>query len=264
MKTAIITGGTRGIGLGIAQCMARDGYNLVLGYHANHEAAQRTKDNLEKEYNIQVSCCSGDIALPETMEKLFEIVSNNFNNELTAFVHNAGLYVGVTTETTDIQPKVNDDFASVFDYYQKVYPCAFKRGLQLALKCTGLRHVIAVSSPGCNCNQTPQLSYEMPGQAKASMEFLVRIHARLLAEQDINVNCVIPGLTKTEAWDCLVQKNFTNSDRIDTLVKNSPAGRFAEPSEIGEVVAFLCSSRGRFITGVALPIDGGLHLMSGN
>jgi NAD(P)-dependent dehydrogenase (short-subunit alcohol dehydrogenase family) len=260
MKTAVITGGTRGIGLGIAQCMARDKYNLVLGYHANHEAAQHTKEAIEKEYGVQVHCISGDIALPETMEKLFEAVRTHYNNELTAFVHNAGLYVGITTEITDLQPKPNDDFEAIFDYYQKVYPRAFKRGLQLALTCTGLRHVIAVSSPGCNSNQTPYTSYEMPGQAKASMEFLVRVHARLLAKQGINVNCVIPGFIKTEAWDCIIQKRGTPSDIIEALVKNSPAGRWAQPSEIGEVVAFLCSSRGEFITGVALPIDGGLHL----
>ena len=105
MKTAIVTGGTRGIGLGIARSLARDGYNLVLGYHTNQEAAQRTKDAIEKEFGVQVRCVGGDIALPETMEKLFEAIRTEFNNELTAFVHNAGLYVGVTTESTDIQPK---------------------------------------------------------------------------------------------------------------------------------------------------------------
>jgi NAD(P)-dependent dehydrogenase (short-subunit alcohol dehydrogenase family) len=201
MKTAIISGGTRGIGLGIATCMARDGYNLILGYHINHDAAERTKEALEKEYGIKVICCSGDIALPDTMEKFFAVVRTHFNNELTAFVHNAGLYLGVTTELTDLQPKPDDDFELVFDYYQKVYPRALRRGIQLALTCTGIRHIIAISSPGCNCNQVPQVGYEMPGQAKASMEFLVRLYARKLANDKITVNCVIPGYIKTEAWD---------------------------------------------------------------
>lgn len=262
MKTAIVTGGTRGIGLGIAKSLARDGYNLVLGYHTNQEAAERTKDVIEKEFGVQVRCVGGDIALPETMEKLFEAIRTDFNNELTAFVHNAGLYVGVTTETTDIQPKPTDDFEATFDYYQKVYPRAFKRGLQLAQTCAGLRYVIAVSSPGCNCNQAPQTGYEMPGQAKASMEFLVRVHARLLAGKGITVNCIIPGLIKTEAWDGVIHKRGVPQEAIDALVKKSPAGRWAQPSEIGDVVAFLCSTRGQFITGVALPVDGGLHLTS--
>ncbi|CAF2168955.1 unnamed protein product [Rotaria magnacalcarata] len=260
MKTAIISGGTRGIGLGIAKCMARDGYNLILGYHTNHGAAERAQEMIEKEFGVEVICCSGDIALSETMEKLFLVVNTHFNNELTAFVHNAGLYIGVTTESTDLQPKSDDDFESIYDYYQKVYPRAFKRGLQLALKCKGLRHVIAISSPGCNNNQCPRVGYEMPGQAKAAMEFLVRLHARALAKDRINVNCVIPGYVKTEAWENIFEKAKLPREAIEKSIENSPMARWAEPSEIGDVVAFLCSSRGEFITGVALPVDGGLHL----
>jgi NAD(P)-dependent dehydrogenase (short-subunit alcohol dehydrogenase family) len=260
MKTAIITGGTRGIGLGIAKCMARDGYNLVLGYHTNDNAAQLTQEMIEKEYGVKVICCSGDMALPDTMEKLFAAVRTHFNNEITAFIHNAGLYLGITTESTDLQPKSDDDFESIYDYYQKVYPRAFKRGIQLALTCTGLRYIIAISSPGCNCNQVPQIGYEMPGQAKASMEFLVRLYARKLAKEKITVNCVIPGYIKTEAWEKIFEKTKVPREVIETNVTNSPMARWAEPSEIGEVVAFLCSSRGEFITGVALPVDGGLHL----
>ncbi|CAF1157674.1 unnamed protein product [Didymodactylos carnosus] len=260
MKTAIITGGTRGIGLGISQSMARDGYNLILGYHIDHVAAARAQETLQKEYGIKVVCCSGDIALPSTMDQLFGAVRTHFNNELTAFIHNAGLHVNVTTESTNLQPKPDDDFEATWDYYQKVYPQAFKRGLVLAQECIGLRHVVAISSPGCNCNQPPQIVYEMPGQAKASMEFLVRLHASILAKSAINVNCVIPGFVKTEAWDRLIDKTGPPRNAVEALVKNSPAQRWAEPSEIGDVVAFLCSSHGRFITGVALPVDGGLHL----
>ncbi|CAF0996315.1 unnamed protein product [Rotaria sp. Silwood1] len=261
MKTAIVTGGTRGIGLGIAKCMARDGYDLVLGYHTNHEAATIAQAAIENEFRVKVICCGGDISIPETMEQLFTIVRTHFNNELTAFVHNAGLRVGITTELTDAQPKADDDFEASFDYYQKVYPRAFKRGLQLALKCTGLRHVIAISSPGCNSNQSPRIFYENPGQAKASMEFLVRLNACVLAKKGINVNCVIPGYVRTEAWNKMFEKNKFSPEDAEDRVKSSPAGRWADPLEIGEVVAFLCSPRAAFITGVALPIDGGLHLV---
>ena len=262
MKTAIITGGTRGIGFGIAKCMARDGYHLILGYNADHDAAQRAKEALETEFSIQVICCSGDIASSEAMEALFNAVRVNFNNELTAFVHNAGLYIRVTSAASDSCPKSDGDFESIFDYYQRIYPVAFKRGLQLASACQGLRHVVTVSNPGCNANQAPRVGYEMPGQAKASVEFLVRVHARLLAKDGINVNCIIPGFIKTDAWDRTFQQRPGSGDFFESRVKNSPAGRWAQPEEIGEVVSFLCSPRGQFITGVALPVDGGLHLTS--
>jgi NAD(P)-dependent dehydrogenase (short-subunit alcohol dehydrogenase family) len=260
MKTAIVTGGTRGIGLGIAKCLARDGYNLLLGYNSNHQAAEQTRETLQKEYGVQVYCCAGDIAVPETMEKLFEGVQTHFNNELTAFVHNAGLYVGITSGSNELQPKMTDDFDAVFEYYQKVYPRAFKRGLHLAVNCNGFRHAVAISSPGCNCNQPPQVTYEMPGQAKASMEFLVRLHGRILAKQGVTVNCVIPGLIETEAWDLIIEKTGKQSDMIKRLPEATPAGRWGQTSEIGEAVAFLCSSRAAFITGAVIPVDGGLHL----
>ena len=117
------------------------------------------------------------------MEKLFDVIRTQFNNELTAFVHNAGLFLGVTVELTDLQPKLDDDFELIYDYYQKIDPRAFKRGIQLAQTCTGLRYVIAISSPGCNCNQVPRVGYEMSGQAKSSMEFLVRLFARQLGKE---------------------------------------------------------------------------------
>lgn len=261
MKTAIVTGGTRGIGLGIARSLARDGYNLVLGYNSNHQAAEKTKDDLEKEFQVRVFCVPGDISLPETMQKLFDIIRDEFKNEITAFVHNAGLFVGVTTGVNENQPKMDDDFETIFEYYQKVYTRAFRRGLQMALKCNGLRYVVGMSSPGCNCNQAVPVVYEMPGQARASVEFLVRLHARILAKQGITVNCVIPGLIKTEAWNGVIEKMpGLNEQVLEGMVKASPPERWGEISEVGDVVAFLCSPAAKFVTGVALPIDGGLHL----
>ena len=262
MKVVLITGGTRGIGLGIAKCMARDGYNLVLGYHANQAAAQLAQESIEKEFGVKVVCSGGDIALPETMEKLFEVVRTEFDNELTAFVHNAGLMIGITIEKTDLQPAPDSDFELTYDYYQKVYPRAFIRGIQLGQKCKGLRYVIAISSPGCNSNQIPRLMYEMPGQAKASMEFLVRLYALKLAKDKVSVNCIIPGYIRTESWEKMMEKNRVPRDVVEKKIEQTLLGRWAEPSEIGESVAFLCSSRGEFITGVTLPVDGGLHLQA--
>lgn len=101
----------------------------------------------------------------------------------------------------------------------------------------------------------------MPGQAKAVVEFLVRYYAKTLAPRQITVNVVIPGFVKTEAWEFVASKwGGVDSDAMTDRIKNTPMQRWALPTEIGEVVAFLCSPKAAFITGVALPVDGGLHL----
>ena len=292
MQTAVITGGTRGvsikykvtayflktqdfgmpclpvpawrmaaagIGLAIANCMARNGFNLILGFHTNRQAAE-AKVQLETDHSVKVVVVSGDIAVPATMQQLFRAVQDNFGNQCTAFIHNAGLYIGITTNLNDAQPTDDADFDKTWDYYQKVYPQAFKRGLLLAQKCDGLKHVLAISSLGCNATMPPRVKYEDPGQAKAAVEFLVRVNASALASHGINVNCVIAGFTRTEAWERVAERTGQSAEELAHFADQTPSKRWAEPSEIGEAVAFLCSAKGSFITGVSLPVDGGQHL----
>ncbi|BDA48511.1 GT47 Hydroxynaphthalene reductase-like protein Arp2 [Coccomyxa sp. Obi] len=263
-KVALVTGGTRGIGFGISTVLASQGYSLVLGYNSNHDAAKEAKGELESKFGVRVIAVAGDISVPATLIALFQAVKDHFDGHLTAFIHNAGLYVGITTTSAEAPARLEPDepwVDRVYDYYQKVYPRAFRKGLELALQCKGLQHVIAISSPGCNCNQPAMPGYEEPGQAKASMEFLVRVFAKKLAKDGINVNCIIPGFIRTGAWENVFKgKDGMRSAVEERVLRDTPAQRWAEPIEIGEVAAFLCSDRASFLTGVAIPVDGGLHL----
>ncbi|MBD2569374.1 SDR family oxidoreductase [Anabaena lutea] len=274
-KLAIVTGGTRGIGWGISQQLAKNGHNLILGFNANEEAALTAKATLESTYEIKVDIVKGDVAQESTIERIFQSVEDNFEGKLTAFVHNAGLYVGVTTSAESKEANLagnlhtqllgNGSFTSFeqYDYYQNVYPKCFIRCVEKALNYMEDEngYIVAISSPGCNSSQKPQLPYAMPGQAKAVVEFLTRYYAKTLAPRRITVNVVIPGYIKTEAWNFATSKwGGVESDTIKNTIKNTPMQRWASPIEIGEVVAFLCSPKAAFITGVALPVDGGLHL----
>ena len=274
-KLAIVTGGTRGIGWGISQQLARDGYDLILGFNANEEVASTAKAILESTYGVKVHTVKGDVAEESTIETIFKCVKDNFEGKLTAFVHNAGLYIGLTTSpksskailAASLSPQLlgHGTLTSFeqYDYYQNVYPKCFIRCVERAINYmeNGNGYIVAISSPGCNISQTPKLQYAMPGQAKAGVEFLARYYAKTLAPRRITANVVIPGFVKTEAWEFVTSKwGGVDSDTMTKMIDNTPMQRWASPTEIGEVVAFLCSPKAAFITGVALPVDGGLHL----
>lgn len=84
--------------------------SLTTGYNANKEAAESTKQQLEQDYHIKVVIVGGDIAAEATMQKLFKAVQELFDNECTAFVHNVGLSLGITTGSSEMQPASDAGF----------------------------------------------------------------------------------------------------------------------------------------------------------
>ncbi len=275
-QAAIVTGGSRGIGFGISQELAAAGYDLIIGFNSNKEAAAIAKKTLESDYGIKVYTVKGDVAQAETVDKFFDCLENNFDGKLTALIHNAGLRLGITTPPASKEAELAVDAQSQllgdgnltslarYDYYQNVYPKCFIRCVEKAVKYMedGKGYIVATSSPGCNINQTPRTSYMMPGTGKTVVEFLTRYYAILLASRRITVNVVIPGFTKTGAWDGMTKDTGgVEGERMQNMIQNIvPIKRWISPTEIGQVVAFLCSPKAASITGVALPIDGGRHL----
>jgi NAD(P)-dependent dehydrogenase (short-subunit alcohol dehydrogenase family) len=198
---------------------------------------------------------------------------------LKVMVHNAGQYVGVTSSNADgltgdktqifgDGSLLNDDGSTNFDtmhYYQRMYGEAFidlcERSLARMKENSG--SLIGISSPGVN----PALYaaaelYCMPGTGKSLMEYSMRIYAKKAAERRINVNIIVPGVVKTGAWTKLAEKRGLHDadELIEGFLKTVPMNRALVPRDIGDVVAFLCSEGGKFITGVILPVDGGIHL----
>ncbi|XP_077991010.1 enoyl-[acyl-carrier-protein] reductase [NADPH] FabL-like [Glandiceps talaboti] len=264
-KVAIVTGGTRGIGFGIAKTLARDGYDLVLGFNANEERVRESQCHLEEKFGANVVTVKGDVGEEDTVTRLFEAVEEKFNGILHVLVHNAGLYVGRTTtaKSESAQLAAGEDGKGLIgsfpqmDYYQRVYPKCLVRCVEKGLpymEKAGEGHIVTISSPGCNATQPPRLMYLNPGQAKTVVEYLIRYYALQLAPNRINVNCLIPGVTKTEAWGNAVLEMVSG--------KLSPMGEVITPEDIGEAAAFLCKPSSRFITGQIIAVDGALSLRS--
>ena len=277
-KVAIVTGGTRGVGAGIASALADDDFDLLLTYNTNLEAAKAFVADLESRHDgIQCELVGGDLSLPETRNAIFECFDSHFAEKvLGAVVHNAGQYVGITSSNeADLPPAqikfgdgsiLGEDGVPKLDhmkYYQRLYGDAFvdlcERGIARMQNGGSL---IGISSPGCNLLYNANAGYAMPGSGKSMMEYSMRLFALGAASKNINCNVVIPGVTLTEAWGKVAEKRGMKSEQITDMIveKRVPMNRPIEARGIGDVVAFLCSDKGRYVTGVVLPVDGGLHL----
>ena len=185
----IITGGTRGLGFDAAVELSKEGYShLILTYNSNTERAAEAKAELEgKNNNIKVFLVKGDVAQDSTVDAIFQSVEHNFGGKLNAFVHNAGAVIGVTSaaDNEDAKKAAESynhgigtgtflDF-STYDYFQRIYPKFFIRCVEKAIGYMkpGRGFILAISTFGSNCLQTPKPGYAITAQAKGCMELLV-------------------------------------------------------------------------------------------
>ncbi|XP_078617465.1 3-oxoacyl-[acyl-carrier-protein] reductase FabG-like [Branchiostoma floridae x Branchiostoma japonicum] len=262
-KVALVTGGTRGIGYGIAQELASAGYSLILGYKENHQRAEGVKAELEETYKVRVFVVAGGTEEEATADAYFACVDENFDGKLTALVHNAGGYFGGRS-TGPPKPDANGSWFAgweAYEFYHNIYGKYFLRLVEKAV--TRMEddrgYIVAVSGVGCNSNATPSLPHFTPGTAKSSMEYMVRSYAKQLAPRRITCNTIIPGMIDTDAWAPM--KERLGTDGVQGMVSRLVGmKRWGTPKDVGGVAAFLCSEKASFITGVAIPVDGAFHL----
>jgi len=273
---ALVTGGTRGIGRGISEALAVQGFDLLLGYGSNLEAASAAAEELQSKHGVKVAIIGGDVAEAATIAKYFEVLDDKFGGQtLQAVVHNAGQYLGKTAANCEgIEDGAPRTFGALLGedgsvdlaymrYYHRIYAEAWVQLVERAVPRLPDVHgsIVGISSPGCNSTMQPSFSYDMPGSAKTVMETSARYYAKNLAPRRITVNVVIPGFTDSDAWKAMAKGYGKGDDMCQQVAETRcPMGYANTTRNLGDVVAFLCGPHSRYITGVALPVDGGLHL----
>lgn len=244
MKTAFITGASRGIGRATALRLAADGYSIAVGFFRNKTAAQEVSSEIEGlgVKSLPVKVHVGDLS---NLEKAFDTVGEAFG-ALDVFVSNAAS--GVLKPVTEIDERA-------WSWTMDVNARALLMGAQHASKLmTDGGTIIALTSAG---STRVLAGYGAVGASKAALESLVRYLAVELAP-GIRVNAVSPGVVDTDALT-----HFPNRDQlISSAMKKTPAGRLVTPEDAAECVAFLCSDAAQMIRGQILVIDGGAGLFA--
>jgi NAD(P)-dependent dehydrogenase (short-subunit alcohol dehydrogenase family) len=251
-KYALVTGGSRGIGRGIALKLAEAGARVAVHYYVNERAAQETLEQVRK-HGADGFLVQADVSRVDEVQRMFSDVKQRFGT-LDVFIANA------RPEAAKFYQKPMELTLEAWDHAMDSQAKAFLVGTREAAALMGQSgRIVAITYAPGGQRGTWQPWVAM-GSAKAALESLVRYFAVALAPRGITVNAVSPGLTD----DSVLQSFGDAAVEIARKWHGSgwtPMGRMGTPSDIGNVVSLLCSPEAGWITGQLIYADGGASLV---
>ncbi len=242
-KVALITGGTRGIGLAIAKGLAERGADIVINYFRSRDAANKAVDDIQS-FGVDCYAHRANIGNHDMIPPIFKKIKEKYG-KLDILVSNAALGI----------------FTSALGIDDKAWHLSMNTNTQALLLCAqnavsmmpDNSRIISLSSLG-STRYIP--GYAAIGVSKAAIENLTRYLAYELAPRRITVNCVSGGFIDTGAL-----RSFPNyEDLIEEVVRRTPFDRMGTPEEVANVATFLAGPKASWITGQTIVVDGGYSL----
>lgn len=242
-KTAVITGGSRGIGLAIAKKLAEGGANIAVLYVGDESEGQNAKAELEQ-YGTKVEQYFCDVSDFEKSKAVCEQVIAEFG-KVDILINNAGITrdkLVLNMDESDFDAVINVNLKGTFNMIKHFYKHFMKnRG----------GRIVSTSSIVGLIGNAGQANYSA---SKAGIIGLTKSVARELAGRNVTVNAVAPGYIGTDMTNVLPEKVK------ETMKAQIPAKRIGTPEDVANVVAFLCSDEAAYVTGEVIRVDGGLAI----
>ncbi len=242
MKTALVTGGSRGIGKAIVYAFANAGYNVILNYNSSEQSAKEIVKDLADCTGI-VEMFKADVSNRDEVDAMVEYAVKEFGG-IDVLVNNAGIsQVGLFTdlEFEEWSKVLNVNLTGVFNVTQS----ALRQGM--LSKKDGV--IINISSIWGITGGSCEVAYSA---AKAGVIGLTKSLAKELAPSNITVNAIAPGAIATD----MIYKEYSEKD-IELIEKDIPMGRLGTPIEIANLALYLASDNARYMTGQVLSPNGG-------
>ena len=243
VKTALVTGASRGIGFVVASKLAEAGYNLAI-CGTRQETIDQAAEKILEASGMEVLACAVDVSDRDQVQRFVKETVKHFGS-LDVLVNNAGITrdnISMRMKPEEWDAVINTNLTSVFN--------AMQAALRPMMKARGGR-IINISSVVAGMGNPGQLNY---CASKGGVEAMTRSLAREIGSRNITVNAVAPGFIETDMTADL------GEDAHAQLTSQVPLGRLGQPEDIAAAVCFLSGDSAAYITGQVLHVNGGMYM----
>ena len=247
-KVAIVTGGNGGIGLGISRGLASAGCDLVIAARNQSKTASAVEE-IKAAFDVQVMGIQTDV---RDEAQIIEMVDQTLDHygRIDTLVNNAGISIAKMPQNYDSaewDEVLDINLKSAFLCSKAVYPAMKKAGGGKIICIGSITSIFGSATIAAYCT------------SKGGIVQLARSLAVAWAPKNIQVNAILPGWIKTD-----MTKPIRNDlpDWNKSILARTPAARWGEPDDLAGTAVFLASPASDFVTGVALPVDGGFSAMA--